>query len=263
MKNLLLWGFCVAIFVQSRSEQTEDVRNLILKTINEPAPNFEPCDEDLIEKATFGDMIEIKRAGYFHWCVFIGGNDGETVIQLDSPEFDILTPKTAFNNLTGKVEMRNLPELAGNDHCRINNKKREAKRKGLSILSESDTKRMIRAELKHSDTYYNVVKYNCEHFATKLKFGVPFSSQIEAAKKILTKEQFKEAVAKMFQAVDSDHYSSEESEYEESEDEESEYEESEDEESEDGESEGEESEDEESKYEDSDYSPRKPSRKRY
>lgn len=166
---------CFASVVRSKIHSIDEVQSLILATINETAPNFEPCNENLLKKAIFGDMIEIKRSGYFHWCVFV---NNATVIQLNNPEFDKLTISNAFQNFTGEVEMRNLIELAGKDFCRINNKICESKRKNLHILSKSNILEMMKEEIKHRHTYYNAVDYNCEHFATKLKFGITFSSQV-------------------------------------------------------------------------------------
>lgn len=171
----MFYCFFVLHVVRSKVDSIDKVQNLILATINETAPNFEPCDGNLLRKAVFGDLIEIKRHGYFHWSVFVSN---ETVIQLNNPEFDKLTIENSFDNLTGQVELRNLIELAGRDHCRINNKVRESKRKNLRILSSSQILVTMKEEFKNSVTYYNVVYYNCEHFATKLKFGVPFSSQV-------------------------------------------------------------------------------------
>lgn len=175
MNIYVLLLLCSANVVRSKVDSIDKVQNLILATINETAPNFTPCNGNLLQKAVFGDLIEIKRHGYFHWCVFV---TNETVIQLNNPEFDKLTIDNAFDNFTGQVELRNLIQLAGRDHCRINNKLSESKRKNLRILSSSEILVKMKDEFKHSITYYNVAFYNCEHFATKLKFGVPLSSQV-------------------------------------------------------------------------------------
>lgn len=175
MNFLILLVLSVASGVQSKIDQREKFQNLILDTINEPASSFEPCDENLILKATFADLIEIKRRGFFHWCVFVGAHD---VIQLNNPQFDKLTTVNAFDNFTGYVELRNLIQLAKGDFCRINNKVSESKRRGLPVLSEDDTIKLMEGEYKRNVTFYNVFTHNCEHFATKLKFGVPFSSQV-------------------------------------------------------------------------------------
>ncbi|XP_037038452.1 phospholipase A and acyltransferase 5-like [Bradysia coprophila] len=198
MNYLILLVLCVTSGVHSKTDEIDDVQRLILDSINETAPDFQPCNEDLLRQATFADMIEIKRHGYFHWCVFV---HGETVIQLNNPEFDRLTVENAFDNFTGHVELRNLMRLAGNDFCRINNKISESKRRELLVLSESDTRKLMKEELNHRVTFYNLVNYNCEHFATKMKFGVPFSSQIEAVKQITQKEDLKETVAQMFEVA--------------------------------------------------------------
>lgn len=175
MNFLILLVLLSASGVLSQSVKIEEFQRLILDSINETAHNFEPCDENVLQKATFADMIEIKRRGYFHWCVFVTGN---TVIQLNNPEFDKLSVGNAFDNFTGQVELRNLIELAREDFCRINNKVSESKRKGLPALSKLNTLQLMQEELKHNVTSYNVLTYNCEHFAAKLKFGVPFSSQV-------------------------------------------------------------------------------------
>lgn len=176
MKIYVLLLLCSANVVLSKKVDSVVFQNLILATINETAPNFEPCNGNVLRKAVFGDLIEIKRHGYFHWCVFVSN---ETVIQLNNPEFDRLTIENAYENFTGQVELRNLIQLAGRDHCRINNKISEAKRKHLRILSSSEILAKMIEESEHNVTYYNVVSYNCEHFAAKLKFGVPFSSQVD------------------------------------------------------------------------------------
>lgn len=172
---ILLFVLFLVSVVQSKIESIENVQSLILKTINETAPDFEPCNEKLLQKAVFGDMIEIKRRGYFHWSVFVRD---ATVIQLNNPEFDRLNIQNVFDNFTGQVELRNLIELAGKDFCRINNKISESKRKGLHALTNSEILKKMKDELKQGATYYNVIDYNCEHFAAKLKFGISFSSQV-------------------------------------------------------------------------------------
>lgn len=161
--------------INSEIISKEHLQNLIFKIINEPKPNFEPCTENLIKKALFGDLIEIKRKGYFHWCVFVSE---AAVIQLNNPEFEKLNPENAFENFTGNVEFRNLFELAGSDLCRINNKKNESVRKGLHTRNDSEIAQKMIEELKNNVTSYNVFSKNCEHFATNLRFGVSFSSQV-------------------------------------------------------------------------------------
>ncbi|KAJ6639902.1 Phospholipase A and acyltransferase 5 [Pseudolycoriella hygida] len=194
----LMLILCVASGVRSKTVQIENVQSLILVTINEPASSFEACNKDLLEKATFADMIEIKRGGYFHWCVFVRD---ETVIHLHNPEFGKLSVENAYHNFTGNVELRNLIQLAGDDLCRINNKVSESKRRKLPALPESDTLALMKEELNRKVTYYNVVNYNCEHFAAKLKFGVPFSSQIDALKKISSEENLTENLVEMFEVA--------------------------------------------------------------
>lgn len=167
----------------SKNEPIDKVQDLVLQTINETAaPDFVPCNDHLIKKAAFADMFEIKRSGYFHWCVFVSNR---TVIQLNNPEFDKLSMENAFDNFTGQVELRNLIQLAGEDFCRINNKLNESKRKNLQVLSKFEILNTMRDELKHNVTYYNLVNNNCEHFAAKVKFGVPFSSQVHIERKTL------------------------------------------------------------------------------
>lgn len=176
MNFLILLVLSILSSVQPMNVYVQKIQNLILDTINEPAPDFVPCNEDVLQKATFGDMIEIKRArGYFHWCVLY---KDETVINFDNPDFDKLTVGNVKDNFTGYVQLRNLKELAGDDFCRINNKISESKRRGLSTLSVCQTTQLMKEKLEHNVTWYNVINYNCEHFATELKFGVPFSSQV-------------------------------------------------------------------------------------
>ncbi len=174
----LLWilGFTSAVQSNIDKNRIEYVQNLIIAKINETASEYQPCTENLIRKAVFGDMIEIRRRkGYFHWCIFVSNG---TVIQLNNPEFHKLNLENASENFTGHVELRNLIELAGTDFCRINNKLNESKRKGLHVLPNSEISKKMKEELQRNVTVYNVFSYNCEHFAAKLKFGVSFSSQV-------------------------------------------------------------------------------------
>lgn len=175
---VLLWIFGFTSVVQSKIDPNsiKDIQDLILTQINELASDFQPCTENLVRKAVFGDMIEIRRRkGYFHWSVFV---KNATVIQLNNPEFGKLNWENAFDNFTGQVELRNLMELAGKDLCRINNKLNESKRKGLRVLPNSEIRKKMKEELQRNVTFYNVFDHNCEHFAAELKFGVSFSSQV-------------------------------------------------------------------------------------
>lgn len=178
MHIFVLFIICSACIVESKiAEIKNGFQSLVLRTINETAPDFEPCNENLVKKAVFGDLIEIKRPdrGYFHWSVYVRN---ATVIQLDNPEFNKLTLENAFDNFTGQVELRNLFELAGTDFCRINNKMSESRRKGLHALSNAEILKKMKEGLERNVTWYNIFDYNCESFATNLKFGVMFSSQV-------------------------------------------------------------------------------------
>lgn len=66
MYIIVLFVLFSASIAHPEINSVEDVQSLIFETINETAPDFEPCNRNLLQKAVFGDMIEIKRHGYFH-----------------------------------------------------------------------------------------------------------------------------------------------------------------------------------------------------
>ncbi|XP_036933081.1 phospholipase A and acyltransferase 4-like isoform X3 [Acanthopagrus latus] len=125
-----------------------------------------------------GDLIEIFRGGYQHWAVYVG--DGYVVHVTSPPGADVR--RAASNTLTSvptkkaMVRREKLREVVGDNKWRINN-----------ILDKKYKPRspdiIVKEALRQVDNLmeYSVISENCEHFATKLRYGKPVSRQVHEA----------------------------------------------------------------------------------
>ncbi|XP_036000690.1 phospholipase A and acyltransferase 3-like [Fundulus heteroclitus] len=124
-----------------------------------------------------GDLIEVFRNVYEHWAVYVG--DGY-VVHLLGPDGSLSSSST-INLPIGKnnVLKQKLLEVVSSDEWVINNLHDEEMqpRPAEVIVREAD-------KLVGSSRSYNVVEYNCEHFATELRYGNAESQQVEDALKI-------------------------------------------------------------------------------
>ncbi|XP_060933511.1 phospholipase A and acyltransferase 4-like [Limanda limanda] len=118
-----------------------------------------------------GDLIEIDRhdGPYQHWAVYIG--DDEVVHFVteggdSSGSFELLSS-------SGEVKRENLSVVLRGDRYQINNsldEKYEARDPSM-IVKEA-------CEMVGRVLQYNVLSYNCEHFATEMRYGVAESWQL-------------------------------------------------------------------------------------
>ncbi|XP_035023621.2 phospholipase A and acyltransferase 4-like [Hippoglossus stenolepis] len=116
-----------------------------------------------------GDLIEISRWGYQHWAVYIGENE---VVHLvpeggdSSGSFELLSSR-------GEVKREKLTDVVGNHRCQVNNLlDNSGKARDPSIIVK-EACAMVGSELQ-----YNVATYNCEHFATEMRYGKAKSWQV-------------------------------------------------------------------------------------
>uniref|UniRef100_A0A3Q2PB86 LRAT domain-containing protein n=1 Tax=Fundulus heteroclitus TaxID=8078 RepID=A0A3Q2PB86_FUNHE len=121
-----------------------------------------------------GDLIEIFRNGYQHWAMYVGKG---YVVHLLGPcgEFVLILLSSSTINLPiGKnnVLKQKLLKVVSSDKWRINNLQDHEKqpRPAEIILREAN-------KLVGAVQLYNVVEYNCEHFATELRYGNAESQQ--------------------------------------------------------------------------------------
>ncbi|XP_058518214.1 phospholipase A and acyltransferase 1-like [Ochotona princeps] len=122
-----------------------------------------------------GDLIEISRLGYQHWAVYVGG--GYVVHLLSSGLFSFISGSKDSSPIPfkGSVKRELLEEVLRGDKYSVNNllddKYRPRPVEEIVRLAES---------LVGGISFYNVLLSNCEHFATKLRYGKRNSNQVRS-----------------------------------------------------------------------------------
>ncbi|XP_041704707.1 phospholipase A and acyltransferase 3 [Coregonus clupeaformis] len=128
------------------------------------------------EKPEPGDLIEIFRGRYQHWALYVG--DG-FVIHLAPPSE---APGARANSMMSvlsdkaKVKKEEIWDVVGHDKWCVNNQ-----------LDQKYKVRPIREILRDATAYvdqelsYCVIKGNCEHFVTDLRYGKAESRQVRQA----------------------------------------------------------------------------------
>ncbi|XP_061585751.1 uncharacterized protein LOC133450866 [Cololabis saira] len=118
-----------------------------------------------------GDLIEILRGLYNHWAVYVGG--GNIVHFVNT---GLGSSSSDGGDVGGKVLKEKLQDVAGNNYCRINNRLDYKYRPHPANDIVEKACSLVDTELQ-----YNLKKYNCEHFATKMRYGEPDSQQVKDA----------------------------------------------------------------------------------
>lgn len=121
--------------------------------------------DDLVAKA--GDLIEFQRDFYEHWGVYIGCGYIIDVVRLQSGR--------------GVVRKEKLSDVAQDGLFRVNNLVETARERGLTTRRVND---ILKAAFKMLDEeiVYDILNYNCEHFATECVYGEAFSVQADRAR---------------------------------------------------------------------------------
>uniref|UniRef100_A0A3B3UTW4 HRAS-like suppressor 3 n=1 Tax=Poecilia latipinna TaxID=48699 RepID=A0A3B3UTW4_9TELE len=111
-----------------------------------------------------GDLIEIFRNVYEHWAVYVG--DGY-VVHLLGPDGNFSSIST-INLPMGKnnILKQKLLEVVSTDEWHINNKLDQEKQPRPAHIIVDQANKLV-----GTTRSYNVVEYNCEHFATELRYG--------------------------------------------------------------------------------------------
>ncbi|XP_077433988.1 retinoic acid receptor responder 3 [Vanacampus margaritifer] len=129
--------------------------------------------EQYDEKPQPGDLLEIFRGTYQHWAIYVG--DGYVVHLAPASE----VPGAGANSMmsivtnTAFVKKEELWKVVGDSNWKINNlldKKYEPRPVYLIVRDALD---LVGEELS-----YCVVRNNCEHFATLLRYGKNQSRQV-------------------------------------------------------------------------------------
>uniref|UniRef100_A0A3P9N5H0 LRAT domain-containing protein n=1 Tax=Poecilia reticulata TaxID=8081 RepID=A0A3P9N5H0_POERE len=118
-----------------------------------------------------GDLIEIFRNVYEHWAVYVG--DGY-VVHLLGPDGNFSSFST-INLPMGKnnILKQKLLEVVSSDEWHINNILDQEKQPRPAHIIVDQANKLV-----STTRSYNVVDYNCEHFATELRYGDAESQQV-------------------------------------------------------------------------------------
>ncbi|KAM9743007.1 phospholipase A and acyltransferase 3-like isoform 1-T4 [Menidia menidia] len=135
-----------------------------------------------------GDLIEVYRGAYNHWAVYIGDGD---VVHLVVPDGggggssgssgssgSLLGFLPGLGGTKGLVRRESLRDVAGTDPWLVNN---AMDRDEEPYPPEQIVKRALKRV--GDRVRYHLVKFNCEHFAKELRYGVAESSQVKEVEK--------------------------------------------------------------------------------
>ncbi|XP_050983597.1 phospholipase A and acyltransferase 4-like [Labeo rohita] len=128
------------------------------------------------QKPEPGDLIEIFRGGYQHWAIYVG--DGYVIHLAPPSEHAQAGAYSMMSVLCDKatVKKEEIHEIVGNDEYCINN-----------LLDEKYEPRPVREILRDAHSLlgqelpYCVIRGNCEHFVTELRYGKAHSRQVRKA----------------------------------------------------------------------------------
>lgn len=127
---------------------------------------------DLLHHLQPGDIIECRRSFFSHYSLYLGSDvvlNPFLIGEMDYCKVNL--------DLTGIVLHQPLVQVANGNPCRINNKDISAQKLGLKARPLF---KIIKKgfEWKNTPFKYNLLKSNCEHIVTTLRFGEPFSDQV-------------------------------------------------------------------------------------
>ncbi len=126
----------------------------------------------VIKEAKPHDIIEIRRRGYSHYAIYVGNG----YVQHLSHEYNLF--KNVYSTRNGQILREKLIDITGKDLCRINNKKKSAKKRGL-VPQESQQIKAYLDAWENTSIEYSIYSFNCEHIVTQWKFGNAFSDQVK------------------------------------------------------------------------------------
>ncbi|CAL8262001.1 unnamed protein product [Lota lota] len=132
-----------------------------------------------------GDLIEIFRSGYQHWAVYVGEDEVvHLTISYGKPGTGACC---ASSYEKAVIRKHKLSRVIGGCRWRINNvldRKWPPRAAGV-IVEEA-------LALVGSEENYSIVKRNCEHIATELRYGKANSRQGRCATDLLSQPQREE-----------------------------------------------------------------------
>ncbi len=140
------------IYIKNRNKREEHVSNPFVN-----ASDLEP---------QWGDLIEIRRPLYSHFCVYV-------------EEGFVIHISEGRNKRGAQVKKDKLVSVAGKSLCRVNNLEEAAQRRNLTARSVEEIIKTAE-EMVNNKKKYRIFHDNCEHFATYCRYGTGFSLQAES-----------------------------------------------------------------------------------
>ncbi|KAM7417540.1 hypothetical protein PAMA_017265 [Pampus argenteus] len=128
------------------------------------------------EKPEPGDLIEIFRGSYQHWAVYIGDN---YVVHLAPPFEGQGAGTSSISSVLAEkavVKREELWDVVGTNQWKINNSLDEKYKPREVRVIVREARMLVGQELS-----YCVIRGNCEHFATELRYGKAESRQVRKA----------------------------------------------------------------------------------
>ncbi|XP_076015685.1 phospholipase A and acyltransferase 3-like isoform X3 [Genypterus blacodes] len=123
-----------------------------------------------------GDLIEIDRVRFKHWAVCIG--NGEVVHLVALTEVDVTN---AMTDTEGEVRREHLKDVCGKSFWRVNNDQGLQNKPRTAAQIVQDALSWVGETVT-----YNLTTYNCEHFATQMRYGRAVSQQVvDGVKKVV------------------------------------------------------------------------------
>ncbi|XP_061585731.1 phospholipase A and acyltransferase 3-like [Cololabis saira] len=119
-----------------------------------------------------GDLIQIFRGILRHWAVYVGGGN---IVHFGTAGGGSGSSGGGDNG-TGVVSKEKLEDVVKKDKWRVNNVLDHKYRPRPANDIVRDACSPVDTELQ-----YNLVTYNCEHFATEMRYGKRESQQVREA----------------------------------------------------------------------------------
>uniref|UniRef100_A0A671WPV6 Phospholipase A and acyltransferase 4-like n=1 Tax=Sparus aurata TaxID=8175 RepID=A0A671WPV6_SPAAU len=120
-----------------------------------------------------GDLIQISRGLYSHWAVYVG--DGY-VVHMTTPSGVSGAASSSLRsapNEKAMVRKQKLQEAVGDSKWEISNSLDKMYRPRSPRIIVEEALRQVGKRME-----YSVTRKNCEHFATKLRYGKAVSFQV-------------------------------------------------------------------------------------
>ncbi|KAM3595022.1 uncharacterized protein V6R79_017181 [Siganus canaliculatus] len=134
------------------------------------------AERQFTDSAKPGDLIEVFRAAYRHWAIYIGDYE---VVHLVTPNDDVGSFSSvvmAIDSNRAVVKRQKIWEVTDGDRFKINNllDHKYQPRERHVIVREAISR--VGEELP-----YSITSQNCEHFVTMLRYGKAESRQVQDA----------------------------------------------------------------------------------